>query len=436
MKVRIAKRAGAGFFGLFALTFIFSYYIFFFGCYVFGVQIQSGDLTRYSIALFVVVMLYYLGSLIRLRRFRVSEVIIVICLVLLLAGIALSYITHGFMAKTTQDTLLDFGVRAAPSVLLGVYTAKRGRLSELLFSLDLFILLCTVGIGLMTITSLISGNGLSYLATLGMDYQGVSYFASYVLGLDLYVLFYGSHRPSFRFMSGSAGPVLRLICAGVLLFSVIYSGGRGGFVVVVVLLLYLLADMLFLKREKASLPRRVVLIIASVASICSIILFVPSVSQGFARIIQFIGPDGINWSGTSGRDVVYSTALSVIEQSPIVGHGIASGEYYGMTQCHNLFLDLLLEGGVIYLLIWVGVLLIFAKKLYKKIRANSAYHFIAILFLCEFTNLMFSSIYLRESMIWFSMAFVFTEGKSLISEPPDERGYKSALTQNPASREK
>jgi O-antigen ligase len=128
---------------------------------------------------------------------------------------------------------------------------------------------------------------------------------------------------------------------------------------------------------------------------------------GYFRILEFVKLDGgINWEGTSGRNVVYQTTLQLIEQRPILGYGLFGMWDVYSSYPHNLFLEVLLQGGVFYLLIALIVLFYFAIKLAHLIRKDMRFRILIVLFIYPFVMLMFSGTYLSTPMFWFVIIYV------------------------------
>lgn len=53
----------------------------------------------------------------------------------------------------------------------------------------------------------------------------------------------------------------------------------------------------------------------------------------------------------------------------------------------------------------------FFKKIKKKIATERAYLLFAVIFLGDFINLMFSTIYLRATAMWFAIFYILNEKK-------------------------
>lgn len=73
--------------------------------------------------------------------------------------------------------------------------------------------------------------------------------------------------------------------------------------------------------------------------------------------------------GFTGRTILWTRAIEIIKNSPIIGYGIGMSDHLniwgGYYSSHNTILEILLEGGIIALLIWI-ILILQALKCIKK----------------------------------------------------------------------
>lgn len=126
------------------------------------------------------------------------------------------------------------------------------------------------------------------------------------------------------------------------------------------------------------------------------------------RLFSYISADGIDLTQTSNRDAFYNHALLYIKESLFFGYGPFSyvkktGDFYS----HNIFLDILLHGGIVYLSIWIIIFIRFFMKLKLILKNNTNEIILLIPILSSFILLMFSGTYLEESLFWFSISYVF-----------------------------
>ena len=74
---------------------------------------------------------------------------------------------------------------------------------------------------------------------------------------------------------------------------------------------------------------------------------------------------------------------------------------------HNIFLDILVQGGIILMILFLFVMFSFFKKLHKILKYDSKSNVILIFVIYSFTLLLFSGTYLQDPFFWFSLAYVF-----------------------------
>lgn len=107
-----------------------------------------------------------------------------------------------------------------------------------------------------------------------------------------------------------------------------------------------------------------------------ILIFAISESKIIQNILNLMGRD----IGMSGRGAMWRYAISLIEERPFWGYGHAqpvlvwsmNAGNYVQNHCHNFFLNLALSGGLIYFVVFVGFVLIVAKKINDN--GNSTIH--------------------------------------------------------------
>lgn len=200
--------------------------------------------------------------------------------------------------------------------------------------------------------------------------------------------------------------IIRVICIIILSFSSLYSGGRGGFLVIITMLLFWLLIYSINKKRIGRFVGGVAIVAVLVVIAYIFSKYNSTFSTNVARVFEFIGNGGINWQGTSGRGDIYQRTFALIHERPLLGYGFTGGSYNGVISTHNLFLEILVDGGIVYLLFWAFVLMRFATKLRLLIKNNDQYLFLLIVFLTDFVGLMFSFIYWRCTAIWFAIFFV------------------------------
>lgn len=197
-----------------------------------------------------------------------------------------------------------------------------------------------------------------------------------------------------------------IIFASALMFLVgILAGGRGAFLVILGFVF-----VFFRRIFKASVLGW--FYVGLLALLCYFLFFnmfhLDRFGHSFARIFSYIGNNGIDFSQGSNRDVFYERAIDLINQRPIFGYGIfrfmdfAGGTFYS----HNIFLDVLLQGGFILGLISI-VLVIKILLRFSYIRYKLKGVILLKYPIYAFTMLLFTNIYLNEPLFWFSIVVLF-----------------------------
>jgi O-antigen ligase len=195
----------------------------------------------------------------------------------------------------------------------------------------------------------------------------------------------------------------------VLMLGVVLSGGRGGAVVVVV------STLVFSIRKYGY--RSTVLKILVLGLIIIILIsqlqgydVYDRIMGGGGRLFSYISDSGLDLSQTSNRDLVWEHSLIHIKESWLFGFGPFSYEkvfgpgFYP----HNLFLDFFIHGGLIYVLIWIIILLVFFIKLIGIVKRDLSTMIFLVPFLNSVIMLIFSATYLQEGLFWFSIFFIFS----------------------------
>lgn len=332
--------------------------------------------------------------------------------ILIVGAIFMSYLTSimfsGRMNALATGYFMKFLAFSLPAMFGALYSLRMRTLSEITKLLEIVMLLLTLSVIIKVLLPFFQGRRLLSFAGAGY-HQSASYLAAFAFGLNLYFLMNGQHHER---LSPFRTSFYRSVCLLLLLVQVLgfaLPGGRGGFVLGVAYFLFIVFSQI--TRGRLIILFRVLLLVVFLATVIGIIwpllmqndLFV----RGFSRATQFISTSGrINWAGTSGRDVIYQNALHLIKESPVIGYGIFGMFGIISNYPHNLLLEILLQGGVIFLVVAVCIFLLFTRKLQYMKRQDKSNGILAVLFLYPIVMLMFSGTYLKTPQFWFVLVFV------------------------------
>lgn len=307
--------------------------------------------------------------------------------------------THGFV--TNQTNL--FFVLVLPSAFVGYLAACSGQLPFINKSFVFLSIVVFIAV-LRILPKLYSSSVIDLMDIFGGgQYQAFSYYCAF----SYLTIFHQLIKKSY---SNRKILLLLVVILLVLFTGVFLSGGRGGLLVVLLgTIILTIREKGFLRLIKYFLFISCFLYALYVTSYNLNFFFSDRIVESFDRIFSFISLEGIDMDGTSNRDYFYSLAISMIKRNIFFGYGFfglvgSLGDYYP----HNIFLELLLQGGLFFLIFFIFLGISFVYKLRRLIRLKKDEDFILIPIIYCSVLLMFSSSYLIEPLFWFSLTYVFS----------------------------
>lgn len=294
---------------------------------------------------------------------------------------------------------------ACPAAVAGMLCAGEERVRErLAYAVEPLMLVFTLSVALSAIGTL---QGVSQDRGVGgATYQTASYLGGLAFNCNLYYIFFGRTGIRPWYTRTKAYSLLSIVLLPVQVIAVLLSGGRGGFVLVAVggIIQLLLAYRSIGRKAAARLLLAVVALLP--IGIWGIPWLVSNPVTGpiVNRVFAYVGTDEIDWSGTSGRDVVYGEALRAVENEPLFGYGLFSWglDYYP----HNMLLELLLNGGIFYVAAWALLLASLVFRVVRVLRSDPSAGVILPLSMYPLVMLQFSGTYMTSGPLWFVVAFV------------------------------
>lgn len=301
-----------------------------------------------------------------------------------------------------REAFQQFGVWAIPALFVGVYFSRDFRWKKIWRCADVLMLLLTVNSTSTALIYLINGYGTA--SGTGATYQDASYMGAFAFGINLYILASINSEERLLFAQKRVYHVLQYALLAVQGVSTFVCGGRGAFVT----LMFFLIIYLKMKRQVGQTIKLSAFITIMGAAGYLVVrkLGVQDVlEKGFFRAISFISASGIEWNHTSGRDIVYAEAIQSIKEKVLFGRGVFSyrNQYF---YPHNFFLEVLIQGGIVYLIIWIVCLGILVNKYVRNIRRMPEFGLIGILATYPCVMLMFSGSYMSSTLFWFTVGIL------------------------------
>jgi len=367
----------------------------------------SGESSLYSqylvLSSFFIYILFFREILI--KRVINVPIILVLGFSIFLIFFILFAPSHNFVKSQTNL----FFVLSLPSAFVGYIMARTKQLLFLKKSFIFLSLIVFVAV-LRILPKLFSSSVIDLMDVFGGgQYQAFSYFCAFSFLTIFHQLINKSYSKNIIFL-------FYVVVILVLFLGVFLSGGRGGLLVVLLGTITLTVKKKgFLKFVKYSLFLSVFLYLFYLFSSESNFLFSDRFVESFERLFSFLSSDGIDMDGSSNRDQFYGTALSMIKKNLIIGYGFfglvsSLGDYYP----HNIFLEVFLQGGLLFFIFFIFFGFSFFYKLSKLIKLKKDEDFILIPTVYSLTILMFSSSYLIEPFFWFSFTYVFSYPYNLL----------------------
>lgn len=379
--------------GFFILVVAFSYSIYFVIATFLGIPQEGVVFRLYSGILAVVVAFVFFLSIHRIPR-RIYIGGLLLCAIIIL----LYFSTRCFYDEVNNrytSYFLSMGVRFIPAVLTGMYMLSHDDIMKKVeYALLPFILLYTITLASVAFTANIGVNIAQTFNTDFLNYQSISYYSIFAFGFNMYLIVQCSNSYTrYRRYILIALAILQVIIT-------IMAGGRGAFVLGCVFTLYFaLKHITFSK-----LISYILIGLAVLLTINAILSDNEIFKMGFERIFNFFG--NTEAIGTNNRWIRWNLAWNAFTKSPVFGHGLGSVFYEVGFYSHNIFTDMLCEGGVVLFLIFIFVLMKFIRASQILITEDYRNEIIVIVFLCSFVMNSFSGYYLSDTGIWLSLTYV------------------------------
>lgn len=248
---------------------------------------------------------------------------------------------------------------------------------------------------IFSIVNLISLSALLFLGYIGSDYyMRFGYALLPTLLFSIYALRDSSHKIIWTLIAVSSFVI------------VLFYGSRGpliGVVLFILIVIFTDSKMRIVKKNIAvvGIGFSYIYLISfnKVIEILDFIYYDLNVQTYSIIKLKMMFVEGIAES-SSGRDYLYESFINQIKENPTFGNGIGITQELWEVSPHNLFLQILIEFGVIGVSVFfiISLLLIFIIAKVRK-RDNELFLILAIIFSVSFSRLLVSSdIWLRQEL--------------------------------------
>ena len=196
-----------------------------------------------------------------------------------------------------------------------------------------------------------------------------------------------------------------------MIMKIFFGGGRGAFVTVLIGL-----AVVGLGKLRAINPRFVIKGLFGFIALVLVMLFVLGnideeyaalLNDNFGRIFSVIADGGLDTSASSGRDDIWLEAFRHIVDRPVFGYGIYSYLAVMNMHPHNIVLEILLQGGLVLLSIYIVFFVRLSSKYSIMCYDDEKQIWLAPFIIFTITELLFSASYMFEPFFWFSFSYIY-----------------------------
>lgn len=307
---------------------------------------------------------------------------------------------HSIEGRINRTTLF-MAAFCFPAIVEAIYIAQKGIAC---FAKWMDIIMVVISVAMLS-SSILALAGITSIG--GASYQKLSYYAAFAFCTNLCLILWGEKYERFSVFKSRSWYFVSLFLLVIQLMACLISGGRGGFVVLAVCTIYML-----LKAGK--IGKMASLGLFAIAFLGAVSMFFPQnpvydkLEKTTQRTFSYLSDDneGANNRSISERDNLYTEAMEYIQEHHFLGTGLFYANNDFGFYPHNIILEMMMQGGALYLIFWLIVWIVFAKKLLYLLEYDDANVILPLVFYA-FLSLMFSGTYLEENNFWFVITYVF-----------------------------
>ncbi len=332
--------------------------------------------------------------------------IIVPSIIIFLYG--LEYLINPEVEKSSavKHVFIQWGAQCVAPFYTALFCYRHNRFDILTKNLEVIMLLGAVALVLNIPKIALSG-----VVQLGGSggHQEIAYSGAFFLCIILTYLFCELKNSRYEMFGNVLFRVFEIILIPVLVLIILMSGGRGGALLMIVG--SIVCSFMFARKY----AKRYFILVLSVVLVGAIGFsrnadrkFMGIVDSGIERTFNYINGGKINTEAEE-RTEIRKLAFESISESPIVGHGLFGG-YADMYKraggySHNLFYDVLIHGGFLYLLIFIRYFIRAYRSAYFLLINDRSKAMLLIYGLYVVVQLMFSGTYFWCPQFWFFITF-------------------------------
>lgn len=393
---------------LFALLPLFSTIIFFTICGALNLKFGGSDdspafkITVFLFGLFGAGVTFWEILKKELPLSRSFWIFVVLLPLLITTSCYVEVAFHNISQSKAFNHLLMMGAFSYTCIVSTIYIAEKG-FRHFAKWMDIFMLILTLAAYNAINNTLLGGK----IGVGGASYQTLSYYCAFAFNLNLCGILFGHVTERFAIFKTELFKKMSYFFLLIQLAGCFLGGGRGATIYLVMnaLLLLIVSKRLSRTLMSASVIGSIILVGAKIMqeTMLSDIL-----GRRIERAFSFIDSDGVHGED---RFDLYRMAWDYCKESHLMGTGIFTSNN-DMFFPHNFFMELLIQGGVLYCLVWVLLLIVLFYRGVTLLKLEKDYYLIPI-FCFPLTVLLFSGSYTITPLFWFFTIYIFTRSERI-----------------------
>lgn len=317
------------------------------------------------------------------------------------------------MSRQSFRIFTLFICNTIPSLMIACYSYRYDKLQDIIKNVYPIAVLSSVGLILSVPTMYLA---VDYDTSIGGGggHQAISYCSAIFACYFLIDALHSEEGVRYKILDKK---IFRIVDYVFVLTNVVIcfiGGGRGGAVLLILnlfLTFFLMYRRSFGKLFIRSIIAVFVLYLVSIITSSDNVLY-EQISKGLERAFSFISPTGsIDMSQTSERDVVYNATIKLIQDVPFYGYGIFHQYEVCLAKisqlyCHNIFLEVILQGGYLLILPFCIIYIKFMGKIWQFLNTSNLNIYLLPIISFPIVQLMFSDTYIKSSLFWFVLIYI------------------------------
>lgn len=294
-----------------------------------------------------------------------------------------------------------------PSVLLISLIVSWVRKKDINLGLIFFIDLAITMVSALVVFSSDGTNSAGLMQdSSGFIYQNTSYYAAYAMGMSIFIL---------QELTQKSAKKRKMLMIFLIIFQYIEcftAGGRGGVVLALILVVYAIINSFGIKGVVASIMPGIIAINLFQTIIPIVLANLGIDNTGITRTMGILSQGLVD----TERNSLWLSAVEAFWKKPILGNGIGSVFYLFNSYSHNCITDILCETGLIGVISFIIILILFIFNIRKLYYVGSFYRFLFMVTLCGITLNLFSGYIWVNQYVILPIAVVIINGQYIFKK--------------------